>query len=54
MRIKDMTTQDDFAQYYLSTSPHYFCRKWIGVTKLMRIQISMLGIKGLKSDKYES
>ena len=23
----------------LSTSPDYFCRKWIGVTKLMRIQI---------------
>ena len=38
----------------LPTSPHYFCRKWIGVTKSMRIQISMLGFKVLKSAKYES
>ena len=30
----------------LSTSPHYFYRKWIG--EQMRIQILILGFKGLK------
>ena len=30
----------------LSTSPHYFCWKWIG--QQMRIQILILGFKGLK------
>ena len=36
----------------LSTSLHYFCRKWIRVTN----ENSNLDfrIKGLKSDKYES
>ena len=30
----------------LSTSPHYFCRKWIGATN-MRIQILILEFRGL-------
>ena len=31
MTITDMITQGEFA-CYLSTSPHKFCRKWIGAT----------------------
>ena len=31
MRITYIITQDEFA-WYLSTSPHYFRRKWIGAT----------------------
>ena len=45
MRITDMITQENLLDI-LSTSPHYFCGKWIG--QQMRIQILILGFKRLK------
>ena len=31
MKVTDMITQDDLLDIS-STSPHYFCKKWIGAT----------------------
>ena len=53
MKITDMVTRDNFARYQiLSTSPHYFCRKWIGVAN--ENENLDFGFKGLKNDKHES
>ena len=53
MRITDMVTRDNFARYQiLSTSPHHFCWKRIGVKN--ENENLDFGFKGLKNDTYES